>query len=528
MQINFLRSAFWVSALTILSRLTGYLRDYFVLNLLGVGIASDALALALKVPAFFRRVFSEGAFQAAFVPTFTHIRDQKGSEEALAFASRVLLCLLGMLLLLVAVGEFYFQPLTKLLFPAKPQTQQLFFELGQITFPYIFLISLAAFWSGIAGVYGRFGWITFSCTLGNLFIVAWVLSMRWIKGSQLPMVYAHWFAWAVLLSGILQWLWTLWGCWRLDIWVPFKKPQWDSALKNFFRRFFASFLSVGVMQVNALIGLIISARFLSVGGITYLNYADRLNQLPASLIGVSLSTVLLPVLSHHMASGAWEKAWRSENYTLRLGLILSTLTAVMMYFFALPIVITLFGHLVGKLSFTDLQQMALTLKILSLGLPAYILIKILNTKLFASGFNNAAFYGSIINVISDIIFSFALVNSWQHLGLATAITLAAWTNVIFIIWYLVSRKNWRLLPSTGRFVGRLLQVTGILSGLSFLVAKSLSIFQEAHFVIKLGTLMGGLIFIAILGCFLMLQRRALSWAHFRLLQKHFFQKANKK
>lgn len=448
--MNFLRAVSSTGTFTILSRITGYLRDLLVAHFIGVNALSDALTLAIKLPSFFRRLFAEGAFHVSFLPVFAGLL-KANRATAFKFAGQVLTLLLSTLALCVLLGEWQLSTILPLFFPglrSRPETLRLVIQLSQITFPYILFISLASFFGSILNSFGRFALLAASHAIGNLFIIICFFSFRkWTQN------YGTLFCWGVLGSGILQFLCVAGACWIYGYRPRLRWPRFTPAIKGFLRKLGPGIMGVGALQANLLIGFYLGSR-LPAGGLSYLYYADRLNQLPLSIIGVSLSIVLLPLLSQHIQANKVLAANRTQDQALRFSMSLVLPITALLIGLAFPIVRLMFGN--GKLSLHDLQQVSYTLMIYAWGIPANIALKVLNTRFFAAGQTRIAFQGSVVNLIVDVGIALVLMPHLHHLGLACAVTAAAWANLAFLVGrfyryktWVPSRKLWRFLTRLG-------------------------------------------------------------------------------
>jgi putative peptidoglycan lipid II flippase len=438
--MTFLRSVSSLSLFTVCSRVTGYCRDLLIVYFVGIGATSDALAFALKLPSFFRRMFAEGGFHVSFLPVFTKLL-HRSKEEAFDFANNIFVWLFATLCLFLLVVEIFFEPLVCTLFAKladNPSTLSLVLQFGRVTFPFVFFISMTSFYGSILNAFGKFTLLALSHVFSNISVIFCFLLIALCTSYQ---NYGFLFASCVFLGGLFQMLFIQVGVRRYDFPLIWQWPTITPALKSFLKKLGPSMLSVGVIQINLLVGIHFASG-LAVGGISYLYYADRLNQLPLSIIGVSLSSVLLPLLSQHLQKKELRIANKIQNYAIRFAALLIFPALMLTFSLALPLMYFLFGH--GSLRSYDLLQMSYTLQIYGIGLPAYIAIKILNTRFFAEGRTHIPLISSIIGVGSDIILSIILIPYAQHLGIALAISLSAWCQIIFLGTRLYFEKTWHL------------------------------------------------------------------------------------
>ena len=457
--MSFLRSVFSVSSLTILGRVTGYMRDLLLAQLIGANAISDAIHIVIKIPSFFRRIFAEGAFHVSFLPAYT--RTQKSS----VFAGMVLSLLLTVLACLVLGIELFFAPLSKLILTeSRPDTLLYVQKFGPIVFPYIFFISVVSFFGSILNAHNRFSALAISQAIGNtsLILFVWFLS-GWTTQTGIL------FSWGVLLSGIVQTLFILFSCWKKGYLIAPQWPQWTPDIRQFLKRFFPGLLSVSTVQINTLIVPLYLSSRLPVGSLSYLQYADRLNQLPLSIIGIALSTVLLPMLAEKIQTDDQDGANTILSQALRFSWIVTLPFLILMSLCAFPMVTTLFGS--SKLTIPQLMDIADTVRVYALGIPAYIVIKIFTARFFAARDMITPLIGGIIAAVIDVILAVLLVDKLNHLALALAASMASWGYAIFLIVRLMMRDGWMVPKSLLGFFLRA-SGAGILSFLAVLMVRN--------------------------------------------------------
>ena len=475
--MNFFRSVFSVGAFTVVSRVTGYCRELLMGHFIGINAVSDALAIAIKLPAFFRRLFAEGAFHVSFLPVFT----KSGKDRV--FAGMVLSLLVGVVGLLVLVVTGSFETIALFFFKnlaSKPETLAYVVKLGPITFPYIFFISLVSFFGSILNAYGRFSVLALSHAIGNIAIIAYVLLGQVWVGD-----YGVLFAWGVLVSGVIQLAVIMVACGVRGYLILPKWPHFTPLVKTFLSKFFPGMLGVGVIQMNILVGVYLASG-LPEGSVSYLYFADRLNQLPLSIVGVSLSSVLLPLLSQQLRNHATQEANRTQNQAMRFASMLMIPASLALIGLAFPFIYLLFGH--GKLTFIQLGEIAKTVMAFGLGIPAYIFIKILNTRFFAQGKTTTPLMGSCIGVAIDIALALALIGPLGHLGIALAVSISAWANVLFLVIVLRRSHGWMIPRSLWIFWGKALVAGGGMSLFLFICQKYLPSFYSFNIWKQIGLL----------------------------------------
>ena len=466
--MNLIRSITTVGGYTIGSRLFGFVREILTASFLGAGPAADALVVAIKLPSFFRRLFAEGAFNASFVPLFAGLLATKGKEEARTFAEQILTLWVGVLFLLMLGIELFLPTLMPLLVPGFKETpERLYYaiEFSRITFPFIFFISLTALYSGILNSVDKFAIVASSPMVGNMVIIAIVMSFY---DKFFSPGYA--FAWGVMACGILQWFWVWIPSFKEGMGLRFVWPRFDENVKKFFKVLAPAAFGSGVVQINLFIGAFI-ASWLPTGAISYLNYADRLNQLPLSVIGVAVSTALLPILSRQIRAGSWDKAYQTQNQAIEFSMFLTLPATLALIFLAEPFVMVVFER--GAFTEQDTWSTALTLQALAFGLPAYVLIKVFSSSFFARQDTLTPVYTACAGIVVDIVLSLALMGTFHQVGIAFATAGAAWVNAIWLGYLLWRQGYLRFEDHLKKFSSRMALTCGgtiiLLKSLQFLI-----------------------------------------------------------
>ena len=376
--MSLLRAVATVSGFTMMSRITGFARDILIASILGAGPIADAFFIAFKFPNFFRRLTAEGAFTVAFVPTFSRLLQDKGRKDALEFAEEVI-SIMGIGLFLFSFFVIIFMPTVMLgLAPGFIERDWLFdltVELARITFIYLTPISLVALLGGILNSFGKFGAMASAPILLNIILI---VSLVFFENSMETK--GHVLAIAVAISGVAQFIWLLEACRQNGSIPKLRRPRVTERVKKLFKLMLPAVLGAGVVQINLLIDIILASTLPS-GSISFLYFADRINQLPLALIGIAIGTALLPKLSREIQCGELEKAKRSQDQALEFGMVLALPAAVGLLVLSQPIISTLFER--GAFSPTAVDATAQTLFCYALGLPAFIIIKVLQPSFFA-------------------------------------------------------------------------------------------------------------------------------------------------
>lgn len=407
------------------SRILGYFRDVLTASLLGTGAAADALVVALKLPSLFRRLFAEGALNAAFVPMFAEILAKEGKNSARSFAEEVLsvlIIILAVLLLLIELFMPEFLSFYARGFQSTPERFELAIQFCRITFPFIFFISITALYSGILNSLEKFAAVASSPLVGNFFIIAFVLAVNPFLHTPGPLLAAGIFG-----CGIIQLLWVLVPAYKNGMWLKLQSPRKSKKVGKLIILMMPVLLSSGVHQINVIIGTII-ASYLPVGGVTYLYYAERLTQLPLSVIGTAMSTVLLPLMASQLRTNKREEAMGTQNQGLEFAMLLVLPATIGLIFLAQPIIQVMFEH--GAFDAEASKQTAYTLMAFAIGLPAFVLTKIFSTSFYAQQDTMTPLYFAILSVAVDVSLSLLLYTRFAHVGIAFSTAMAAWVYAI--------------------------------------------------------------------------------------------------
>ena len=430
------RSFFTVSFYTFLSRILGFVRDIFIAKFLGSTVTADAFFVAFRLPNFFRRVLAEGAYSAALIPVFSGVViDSKDDHEAADFVENTMSLLLFITIILTFIFYFGMPYIIQVLAPgfsANKEAFDLAVHFGKIIFPYLIFISLVAHFTSIINVHKKFAAGAFAPAILN---ISFILSL-FILTPQLSSA-GHALSYGVLIGGLFQFIFMYKAV--LKFYRPrIRIPKLNEKLKKFFRLFFPGVIGSGVIQLNIIIGTII-ASLLPVGAISHIYYADRLTQLPLAIFGIAMGVVLLPSLSKAIKNNNKEEINETQNRSLEFSLLISIPSAVGLFILSFPIIHILFER--EAFLPQDTIYTSQVLSIFSLGLPAYILIKVLITCFFAREDTKSPLYISLISVFFNIFLSLLLIDSMREMGIALATTISAWINAFLLFFILKFKKN---------------------------------------------------------------------------------------
>jgi putative peptidoglycan lipid II flippase len=421
--VALIRSFATVSSYTLMSRVLGFVRDIMIAAILGAGPLADAFFVAFKLPNFLRRLFAEGAFNAGFVPLFAGTLEAEGKPAARDFAEQAQAVLLAILVPLVIVAIVAMPWLITVMAPGFEhggERYQAAVELSRITFVYILFISLVALQGGVLNSLGRFAAAAAAPVVLNICMIgALLVSLWWLESPAVAL------AWGVAVSGLMQFLWLRLAVRRADMALGLRRPRWTPEIRRLFGLIMPGVLGAGVAQIN-LLADVFFASLLPTGAVSYLYFADRLNQLPLGVIGIAVGTALLPLLSRQIRAGAREDALASQNRALELALVLTLPCAFGLAVLSLPIIQVLFER--GAFGPADSLATAQALAAYALGLPAYVLVKVLAPGFFARRDTRTPVKIAIVCLVANIVFILALLWPFAHVGIASATALAAWLN----------------------------------------------------------------------------------------------------
>ena len=395
--MNLIKSTGTFSLFTIISRLLGYVRDILIAMFLGAGPLADAFFVAFRIPNTFRRLFSEGTFNAAFVPSYSSLLENKKTSQK--FANNIYTLLVIGLFFLVLVIEIMMPLFIFLIAPGFEddyQKMELAITLTRITFPFLLFISLASFFSAILNSYNKFAIASATPIILNILLIGVLLF-----GKILDDKLVYYLSYAVTISGILQFIFLYFFVKKYfspKINLSFKI---DNKVKLFFRKLLPSIFSSGVTQINILVGTVIASYQAS--AVSYLYYADRIYQINLAIAGIAIGTVILPQLSKHVQNDKKEKINLIQNKALELSLFLSIPAALALLIASEEIISSLFGY--GSFNELSVMNSAKALFYFAIGLPAFSLIKIFSAFFFARHNTKIPFYISVASVLLNVFIS---------------------------------------------------------------------------------------------------------------------------
>ena len=423
MQVNLTKGVITVGSWTLLSRVLGMVREILLSNFIGAGPLLDAFVAAFRLPNIFRRFFAEGAFNAAFVPLFAKRYESK--MEPNEFANNVFANLLTILLILTSLAMIFMPGLVFLTAAgfAPDERFDLTVEFGRVMFPYILLISLAALFSGILNTAGRFAVAAAAPVILNIVIVA-ALLIAWAINSDIIV----WLVWSIPTAGIFQ-LSLLWlATRRTGIKITLAVPKWNNDIVKLIKIAIPAALAGGVLQINLLVGQLVASQ--ETGAISFLYFADRLYQLPLGIAGIAVGTVLLPKLSRHLKSGDSTQAQYTYSQSAEMIWVVALPSSVALCLIPLPLVSALFEH--GKTTRDDALAISYATAIYGIGLPAFMIQKLLQPLYFAREDTKTPLRFAILSMTLNAILAVGLMQIIGWIAVAIAASVSAWVTTILL------------------------------------------------------------------------------------------------
>ena len=445
--MSFAKAIATIGGWTVLSRITGLLREMLVARYLGAGLVADAFFVAFRFPNMFRSLFAEGAFNAAFVPLFAGKQELEGRQAACHFAElcfSVLGCGLLAFIVLMEIAMPWGMRLLAPGFGDIPGKMELATELSRITFPYLLFISLVSLQGGVLNSLGRFAAVAGTPVLLNLTSMAALIALAPYTETAGQAA-----SWGVVASGLVQFAWLVYSVRRAGVTLHLVRPSLAPEVKTMLRRVVPGAVGAGVYNVNLFLNTIIASEVAN-GAVSYLNYADRVNQLPLGVVGIAIGTALLPLLSRQITAGDTAAAIDSQNRAIELGVLLTLPAAFAFASIAHPIIAVLFER--GSFTPADTDAVAPALVMFALGLPANVLVKALTPGFFARHDTRTPVKVALLTMVVNVALNLILMGPLKHVGMAVSTSLAAWLNAGLLAW-LLGRK--RYFAPDPRLLGRL-------------------------------------------------------------------------
>ena len=480
--VSLFKSASTVSLLTLVSRITGLVRELLIASTFGASAMTDAFNVAFRIPNLFRRLFAEGAFSQAFVPVLAASKALHGEEATKLMIDRVA-TLLTWILLLTCVAGVAAAPFLVWAMASGLQQDPRGFEtavfLTRWMFPYIGFMSLVALSSGVLNTWRKFAVPAATPVLLNvaMIVAAW-LGAPWFKSQGIEPIYA--LGVGVLTGGVLQLAVQVPALARLGLlpkisfrWSAVKIAWADSATKNIAKLMIPALLGVSVAQVSLLINTQIASH-LAPGSVSWLTYADRLMEFPTAMLGVAIGVVLMPQLSAAKAANDAAKYSAMLDWGLRVVVLLAVPCAAALLTFAEPLVATLYHY--GAFTDRDVQKTTIALMGYGAGLLGLVAIKVLAPGFYASQNIKTPVQIAVVVLIITQLLNVVLVPipALQHAGLALAIGIGALINALLLLIGLMRRGSYKPAPGWGVFSAQVLGASLLLAAFLLWSADSVN------------------------------------------------------
>ncbi|OLF75493.1 virulence factor MviN [Maricaulis sp. W15] len=450
--MHLLRSTAVVGVLTMASRVLGLVREMLLAAALGAGAVTDIFLTAFQFPNLFRRIFAEGAFNSAFIPLYAGKLETGEAGEAIQFARQVMSVLLTAMLILVVAAQLLMPWLMYALGPGfvgQPDQYQLAVLLTQITMPYLLMMSLSAMLSGVLNSHGRFAVAAAAPVLLNLTLIG-ILYFSPAGGEGLALHLAI----GISLSGIAQLTWLFAACRATGLRLSLCLPRLSPGIRRLIVLGVPGALAAGVTQINILVTSSIAT--IEEGARSWLYYADRLYQLPLGVVGIAMGVVLLPTLSGRVRAGAVEAASNAMNRALEISMALTLPAATALA--VIPVFVATGIYQRSEFTPADAIMVSQALVPFAIGLPAFVLIKVLSPGFFAREDTLTPMKFATVGVVVNLAVGLALFfGPLGFAGLAMATALAGWVNTILLA---VTLKRRGLLEPDARLLGKLPRILG--------------------------------------------------------------------
>ena len=431
--MNLIKSTGTFGFYTIISRLLGYLRDILIAIFLGTGFLADAFFVAFRIPNTFRRLFAEGTFNSAFIPSYTSelVKSKKKSNN---LANEIFNLLFLSLLFLVLLVEVFTPAFVSLIAPGFVEDTkkiELATYLTRITFPFLMFVSLSSFFAAILNSHNKFAVAAAAPIILNLILIGILFFGKYLNDQLV-----YFLSYGVSIAGFLQLLF-LYKFVKKFYFLTFNfRLKITKNVKIFFKKLLPSIFSSGVTQINILVGTIIAS--FQASAVSYLYYADRIYQINLAIAGIAIGVVILPQLSKSIYLKKKNKISEIQNNALKLSMFLSLPASIALFVGSEEIISALFGY--GSFSEEATFNSAKALFYFGLGLPAFAFIKVFSTFFFANNNTKIPFYISLVSVILNILISIYYFKSIGFIIIPIATTISSWFNSILLFIYLKNRN----------------------------------------------------------------------------------------
>ncbi|MDR1476668.1 MAG: murein biosynthesis integral membrane protein MurJ [Rickettsiales bacterium] len=467
MNKTFLKNTVAVGAITLLSRISGFVRDFFTAKYLGAGRLSDCFFVAFKIPNLFRAIFAEGAFNSVFVPLFSGILHSEGEGKAKEFSKSIFAILFYVLLVFTMLAEIFMPAMVAVFAPGFESGSDKFelaVALSRITFPFLFFVAMTSFFGSILNSLGLFRPYAMQPIILNLVMIAALFAF----GRAAPTA-AHALAWGVSAAGVLQLAILAWTARRRGFGVMSFRPSFSPEVAKFFSRIVPGILSAGIYHVNVMVGSIFATS--TNGAVSWIYYADRLNQLPLGVIGAAVATVMLPDISRHVKQGRLNRTKKVFNDSMLFTSLLVIPCAVGLMVVGYPLIQIFFER--GAFKPADTYATARVLSILCLGLPALVYVKLLANVFYARSDTRTPMRVAAATLACNLLFTVVLNRVYGYVGVVAAITLSNWVGFGALYWLCYKRGLMGMYLRTLRSIAKIALVSLAMGALVWFGAQGI-------------------------------------------------------
>ncbi|QCI18870.1 murein biosynthesis integral membrane protein MurJ [Buchnera aphidicola] len=433
--MNLLKSLFSLSFMTLISRILGFFRDLVIAHIFGVSIYTDAFFVAFKIPNLLRRLFFEGAFSQSFIPVLIYYKSNKKIQDVKDFIGSLLGLIIIFLSILIILGIIFSQDLIKFSAPGFTKSIQKFqiaCTLLKIMFPYILLVSMSSLYSSILNSWNYFSVPAFASSILNITIIIFSIFLN--SFFKVPILIL---AWSVIIGGMIQLIYQFPYLLRINMLITPNFYFKNIGLLKVLKKIGPSLIGASANQISLIFNTIFTS-LLSSGSISWMYYADRLIEFPIGILGVSLSTVLFTYLSKSYSQNRLKEYKKLINWGFRIGLILSLPSCIILFVLSKPLIIILFQY--GKFTSFDVLMTQKALELYSIGLVAFVLVKILSAAFYASQEVNIPTRIALFTLFITQILNPFLIFYFQHAGLALSFSISGWINFFLLYWKLYQKK----------------------------------------------------------------------------------------
>jgi len=485
MTARLVKSTLITGSMTLISRISGLVRDVVLANFIGASatVAADAFYVAFRIPNFFRRIFAEGAFSQAFVPVLSEYRNRADEAAIRVFISHISASLGLILLLTVFAGMFGATAIVTVLAPGFLDDTEKFtitVSMLRITFPYLLFISLVAMSAGIMNAYHKFAVPAFTPVLLNLCMIASALLLAPLMDGS-----AHALAWGVFIAGIVQFLYQFPALRKMKLLVVPRLDWKDAGVRKVGQLMLPAIIGSSAAQISLLVNTIL-ASFLVTGSVSWLYYSDRLMEFPLGIFGIALATVILPALSDTHHSRTREEFSALLDWAMRWVALIGLPAAAALILLSDALVATLFQY--GEFTAWDVEMASKSLIAFSIGLPGLILIKVLAPGFFARQDTRTPARIAVIAVGVNILVSLILIKPMAHVGLALAVTVSAYVNSGMLYYTLRKQGVYHLQPGWPLYLARVIFASAGMGAVLYFGVGDLQLWTNADLLERIGRL----------------------------------------